>query len=78
MDGAMKKQEQPKILIVDDITMNVEILQEILKSQGYETLCALSVQEALDLMKENMPQLILTDFSMRIPAPIKRRHLRRG
>lgn len=64
MDGGMKKQEQPKILIVDDITMNVEILQEILKSQGYETLCALSVQEALDIMKNNMPQLILTDFSM--------------
>lgn len=60
----IKYHTPPKVLIVDDISVNVEILREILSEQGYEPLCALSVQEALDIMKENMPQLILTDFTM--------------
>ena len=56
--------EKPKILIVDDISINVELMQDIIESEGYEALCALSVQEALDIMNETMPQLILSDFSM--------------
>ena len=56
--------EKPKILIVDDISINVELMQDIIESEGYEPLCALSVQEALDIMNETMPQLILSDFSM--------------
>ncbi len=64
MDTGQNKKESPKILIVDDIQMNVEILREILSEEGYEPLCALSVEQALDIMKEKMPQLILTDFTM--------------
>jgi len=59
-----KSKEAPKILIVDDIDMNVRILENIMRGEGYEPLCALSVPEALDIMKETMPQLILSDFSM--------------
>ncbi|MGN0403536.1 MAG: response regulator [Acetatifactor sp.] len=64
MDYSSKKKEPAKILIVDDISVNLKILENIILNEGYEPLCALSVQRALDIMKENKPQLILSDFSM--------------
>ncbi len=57
-------EEKPQILIVDDIDMNVEILKNIITHEGYGTLCALSVREALELMMETTPMLILSDLSM--------------
>lgn len=56
--------EKPKILIVDDIDMNVEILDNMLSAEGYETLCALNVQDALGLIRKTKPSLILSDLSM--------------
>lgn len=64
MERENYKGKAPKILIVDDINANVKILEKIVSMQGYESLCALSVQEALDIMQETMPQLILSDISM--------------
>lgn len=64
MEIEHKKKDVPQILIVDDINVNVEILENIIQSEGYEALCALSVEEALDIMSKTMPQLILSDFSM--------------
>lgn len=58
------KKDASTILIVDDIDMNVEILNNIISHEGYGTLCAMSVREALELMKETMPALILSDLSM--------------
>lgn len=58
------KKNSPKILIVDDLEVNVSILENIIQAEGYEPLCALNVQEALDIMKETMPQLILSDITM--------------
>lgn len=64
METGNPKKDPPKILIVDDISMNVEILDNILSHEGYDTLCALSVQKALDLVKQTKPSLILSDLSM--------------
>ncbi len=64
MDAEQKRTEPEKILIVDDIDVNVKILENIMKREGYDTLCAQSVQEALEIMNETMPQLILSDYSM--------------
>lgn len=58
------QEETPQILIVDDISVNVEIIRGIVEYEGYEALCALSVSEAIDLMKKKMPSLILSDLSM--------------
>lgn len=58
------KKERFKILIVDDIRMNVDILDNILTSEGYTTMCAVSVQEAIDLVKVQKPALVLSDLSM--------------
>lgn len=54
----------PKILIVDDLNINVRILENIIQTEGYEAACALNVQDALDIMNQNMPDLILSDLSM--------------
>ncbi len=64
MESGQKKKEPPKILIVDDISVNVEILETIIEAEGYKAYGALSVQEALDIMNETRPDLILSDCFM--------------
>lgn len=64
MSAENNRNKPEKILIVDDLSVNVAILENIIQEEGYEPLCALSVQEALDIMNKTMPQLILSDYSM--------------
>lgn len=64
MEQESVKNGRFKILIVDDIRMNVEILDNILTHEGYMTMCAVSVQEAIDLIKTQKPALVLSDLSM--------------
>lgn len=64
METENVKKNAPAILIVDDISVNVTILENILTHEGYEAMTALSVQEALELMKQTRPDLILSDLSM--------------
>lgn len=54
----------PTILIVDDISVNVTILENILTHEGYKTMTALSVEGALAQIKKTLPDLILSDLSM--------------
>ena len=53
-----------RILIVDDVEMNRVILEEIIKNMGGYPLLAESGEQALEIMKEGPPQLVLTDISM--------------
>lgn len=64
METENVKKNAPAILIVDDISVNVTILENILRHEGYEAMTALSVREALELMKHTRPDLILSDLSM--------------
>ncbi len=50
-----------KILLVDDNKDLIQILQIILKGQGYETVLATSVEEAAAKIKIHKPSLILMD-----------------
>ena len=61
-----EKKKEVKILVVDDVEVNVIILEEIIQNMGYEALAATSVKQALELMQNEMtlPQVILTDISM--------------
>ena len=52
------------VLIVDDVEMNREILSEIVIDMGYQTVLAESGADALERIKERLPNLILTDISM--------------
>lgn len=52
------------VLIVDDIETNRLILEEIIQDMGCAPILAESGEEALELAKKNLPELILSDISM--------------
>ncbi len=54
----------PKILVVDDQPINVQLLKRKLEKEGIEILTAYSGQEALDVVSRNKPDLILLDVMM--------------
>jgi adenylate cyclase len=54
----------PRILIADDQPMNVDILQTRLAVHGYEILTAADGEEALEVARTHLPDLILLDIMM--------------
>ena len=59
-----ESQEQPVILLVDDNTINLQLLFETLDGQGYQLLAARSGEEALRIARKATPDLILLDIMM--------------
>ncbi|MCR4440448.1 MAG: diguanylate cyclase [bacterium] len=55
---------KPRILVVDDVAANVELLKSHLSTQGYEVLVAHSGPEALDIVDQEAPDLVLLDVVM--------------
>jgi adenylate cyclase len=56
--------EPARILVVDDVPDNVEILQMRLESQGYEVVTAGDGVEALEKIRALLPDLVLLDIMM--------------
>ncbi|MET0263592.1 MAG: response regulator [Rariglobus sp.] len=54
----------PKILVVDDQPINVQLLKRKLEKEGIEILTAYNGQEALDVVAHTKPDLILLDVMM--------------
>jgi CheY-like chemotaxis protein len=52
------------ILIVDDKTENIYLLQSMLDTNGFKTITARNGAEALGLMRNNIPDLIIADILM--------------
>lgn len=52
-----------KILIVDDMIVSLMITENILATQ-YQTVCASSPQEAMEVYRNEKPDMILSDFRM--------------
>jgi adenylate cyclase len=52
------------LLVVDDTPLNVKLLRELLVHQGYEVLTATTGEEALELIANNQPDLVLLDVVM--------------
>jgi PAS domain S-box-containing protein len=52
------------ILIVDDKTENLYLLQSLLNSSGFRTISARNGAEALGLLRNSIPDLIITDILM--------------
>ncbi len=75
----------PKILVVDDQPINVQLLKRKLEKEGIEILTAYNGQEALDIVAQTKPDLILLDVMMpdmdgievcqRLQADEKARHI---
>lgn len=53
-----------KLLIVDDVETNRIVLGEIIKDMGYYPVLAENGEQALNMVKEYIPRLVLTDISM--------------
>ena len=53
-----------RILVVDDNPANVDILRARLLAQGYEIITASDGEEALDVVRDQLPDLILLDIMM--------------
>ncbi len=52
-----------RILIVDDEKISLRMTDHILSSE-YDTICASSGKDAIEIIKENSPDLVLTDLRM--------------
>jgi CheY-like chemotaxis protein len=53
-----------KILMVDDNPGNLKLLSFVLGKHGYELKSALDAEQALSILKEFRPQLILMDIQL--------------
>ena len=58
------KKHRPKILIVDDMPENVELIEAYLSVEPYDVITAYSGREALLKVKEEKPDMILLDVMM--------------
>jgi signal transduction histidine kinase/DNA-binding response OmpR family regulator len=79
-DEAMNVQKPARILIVDDHGDNVDLLHMMLRSQEYAILTANDGPQALDIIQETTPDLILLDVMMprmsgyEVVEEVRRRH----
>ena len=55
---------RPKVLVVDDQPINVELICQILGKAGIDTLRASSGTEALEWVAQSQPELVLLDVQM--------------
>jgi len=60
----MDNSSLPTILIVDDSTTNLVLLEAILQEEGYKTDTAFNAKEAFAIIARNKPDLILLDLLM--------------
>ncbi len=62
--GNMDENRDHKILVVDDSTTNVVLLEAILDEKGYQIETALNAKEAYAIIENESPDLILLDLLM--------------
>ena len=56
--------KERNVLIVDDNPMNMKLVRVLLTGEGYEVRTAADALEALDILKEWQPLLILMDIQL--------------
>lgn len=59
-----RQKHKPLIMLVDDIVRNLQLIADHLVSEGYEVSFATSGKQALDIVDDVMPDLILLDVMM--------------
>ena len=64
MGKAKKENMQATVLVVDDNQQNLELLQAYLDDMDCETIAAHDGAEALEIIKQKQPDLILLDVMM--------------
>lgn len=62
---ALNQHERPaRLLLVDDQPLIIQVLHQIFIDDDYELLFATSAQQALELCRSSLPDLVLTDVRM--------------
>jgi CheY-like chemotaxis protein len=53
-----------KILIIEDNLLNLELATDLLEANGFSVSSAQTAEEGLRMARENLPDLVLMDFSL--------------
>ena len=61
---AETQDKRPRVLVVDDIAENTKLLTRMLEPKGFEVVCAHDGEEALSVVSEDLPDVILLDLVM--------------
>ena len=64
MSGEDTRVDAAKILVVDDVALNVKLLADLLGAKGYRTCTAASGADALAALDREHPDLVLLDVMM--------------
>ena len=62
--GSVPSGRPLRILVVEDSALNRELVVELLKRKGHEVLVAVNGQDALDVLKDQVVDLVLMDIQM--------------
>lgn len=54
----------PKILIVEDNPMNMELAVDLLEANGFAVYCTRTAEDGIRLAREILPELVLMDISL--------------
>ena len=60
----MKQRSEHKLLVVDDSAIQLKLLSRFLESEGYQVVPTSSAREALAMIQEQRPDLIISDLIM--------------
>jgi two-component system, cell cycle response regulator DivK len=60
----LTEENVPIVLIAEDNAVNRELLRELLQARGYAVVEASNGQEALEMMSESKPDVLLIDLNM--------------
>jgi two-component system, chemotaxis family, response regulator PixH len=73
-----EEQKMSKILVVDDMQAELELICQYLTTAGHTVITAVNGQEALDKAKSDRPDAIVTDWMMPVMGGLELcRHLRK-
>jgi len=62
--GYLQSRTKPRILAVDDVMQNLQVVGTMLRNEGYDVMPATSGVQALERVRVRMPDLILLDLMM--------------
>lgn len=53
-----------RILVVEDNPMNLKLFQDVLAAYGYDVIAAETGQQALDSVRDTLPDLVILDIQL--------------
>ena len=60
----MNQQNKPRILVVDDMQDNLDLIRDIFENEPYEIVTALGAEDALQFAQEEFPDVAILDVQM--------------